>query len=210
MTTKARGRLTRDQARAQTRERLLVAARGLFVKRGFHMTTLDQVAEHAGYTKGAVYSAFESKADLFLAIFAERTRGRAAEVAQVGAHAGSLAELTELGQRHWVHTLREERDWSLLLIEFEVYAAREEGLRRRLAEIKGVYRAAVQTALEEVVERSGETLPLPARQLTIAQLALGNGILLEELSNPSPENVKILEAASTLLGLRLQAPDGGQ
>jgi AcrR family transcriptional regulator len=210
MATGVRSRLTREQARAQTRERLLEAARRLFVERGFHTTTLDEVAEQAGHTKGAVYSAFESKADLFLAIFDERTRSRAAEVASMGGCADSLAELMELGQRHWIRTLREERGWSLLLIEFEVHAAREERLRQRLAEIKGLYRAAVQTALEEVVGRSGETLPLPARQLTIAQLALGNGILLEELSDPNPENVEILEMASTLLGLRPHAPKSSQ
>jgi AcrR family transcriptional regulator len=189
---------------------LLEAARRVFVERGFQATTLDEVAEQAGYTKGAVYSAFESKADLFLAIFEERTRRRAGEVAAMGERASSLAELAQMGQRHWIRTLRDERDWSLLLVEFEVLAAREEGLRRRLAAIKGLYREALRGALEAVAKRSGEPLPLPAQLLVIAQLALGNGILLEDFSDPGPENLKAFRAASALLLRGLSATADGR
>jgi AcrR family transcriptional regulator len=80
----------------------------VFVERGFHAATLDEVAEKAGYTKGAVYSAFESKADLFLAIFEERTRRRAEELRRAAARVGSLTELAQAGERFWIATPREE------------------------------------------------------------------------------------------------------
>jgi AcrR family transcriptional regulator len=61
-------RLTRAQRRQQTRARLLEAAGQVFARRGFHAATLDEVAEAAGYTKGAVYANFANKDGLFLAL----------------------------------------------------------------------------------------------------------------------------------------------
>src|SRR6478609_4630153 len=62
-------RMTRAESKQQTRAAILAAAREVFARDGFHGATLDRVAEAAGFTKGAVYSAFDSKADLFLAVY---------------------------------------------------------------------------------------------------------------------------------------------
>ena len=67
----ATARLTRAERSAQTRGELLDAAQRRFFEAGYHATALGDVAEDAGYTKGAVYSTFGSKAGLFLALFDE-------------------------------------------------------------------------------------------------------------------------------------------
>ncbi len=59
-------RLTTEDSRERTTQRLLAAARKLIAKRGLSATTLDDVAEEAGYTRGAFYSNFNSKGDLFI------------------------------------------------------------------------------------------------------------------------------------------------
>ena len=61
-----RKRLTHEERRLQTRERLLEAAQALFIKRGFGATSLEQIADAAGYTRGAFYSNFKDKADLLI------------------------------------------------------------------------------------------------------------------------------------------------
>src|SRR5271168_2584331 len=61
--------LTPERRRQQTREHLLAAAAQVFGERGFHGASLDEVAAVAGFTKGAVYSNFKNKEDLFLALF---------------------------------------------------------------------------------------------------------------------------------------------
>src|ERR1700674_3832781 len=61
--------LTPERRRQQTRDHLLAAAAEVFAERGFHGATLDEVAAVAGFTKGAVYSNFKNKEDLFLALF---------------------------------------------------------------------------------------------------------------------------------------------
>lgn len=59
-------RLTREQSRAQTRERLLAAAATVFEQMGYSDASIDRIAEDAGYSKGAFYSNFASKEDIFL------------------------------------------------------------------------------------------------------------------------------------------------
>ncbi|HEV2920825.1 MAG TPA: helix-turn-helix domain-containing protein, partial [Actinomycetota bacterium] len=75
-------RQTRAQRRQQTRARLLDAAGQVFARRGFHAATVDEVADAAGYTKGAVYSNFANKEELFLALLDQRI---AAQLQQVEA-----------------------------------------------------------------------------------------------------------------------------
>src|SRR3712207_2353865 len=72
--------LTRDERRERTRGDLIDAADRLFVRQGFHATSVDTVAAEAGYTKGAVYSNFASKEDLFLAVYERRVEGALGEV----------------------------------------------------------------------------------------------------------------------------------
>ena len=69
-----RKRLTRVERRERTREELIAAADDLFTARGFHATSVDEIALEAGYTKGAVYSNFESKEDLFFAVYERRAK----------------------------------------------------------------------------------------------------------------------------------------
>jgi AcrR family transcriptional regulator len=59
-------RLTRSESQAQTRERLLESAKRVFLREGYVRTSLEKVADEAGYSKGAVYSNFEGKEALFL------------------------------------------------------------------------------------------------------------------------------------------------
>src|SRR5215813_1745239 len=78
MKTRAKPRVTQAERRERTREELVAAADRLFTGNGFHATSLDQIAAAAGYTKGAIYFNFESKEDLFFAVY-ERRAARAVD-----------------------------------------------------------------------------------------------------------------------------------
>ena len=73
-------RLTRPERAALTRRELLDAAQLRFFRDGYHATSLDDIADEAGYTKGAVYGTFKSKAGLFLALFDEVVERRVEEI----------------------------------------------------------------------------------------------------------------------------------
>src|SRR4029079_11737574 len=75
--------LSRAERREQTRDDLIAAADRLFVEGGFHATSLDQIAAAAGFTKGAVYSNFASKEDLFFAVYERRADAVEAQITEV-------------------------------------------------------------------------------------------------------------------------------
>src|SRR4051812_41463329 len=146
-------RLSRAERKQQTREALLDAGHRLFVREGFHRATLDRVAGEAGFTKGAVYASFPTKADLFLAIFERRTDERIERAQGALADTMTVGEMIDVMSREFGRVVREEHDWSLLLIEFWVHAARDEGLRRRLLEQRLRFRAALVELTRGAVER---------------------------------------------------------
>ena len=67
-TAPAATRMTREQSKANTRERLLDAARSVFASRGFRGASVEEIASEAGFSTGALYSNFDGKEDLFLVL----------------------------------------------------------------------------------------------------------------------------------------------
>ena len=76
-------RLSRAEQNDRNRALLLAAARRVFLERGYYAATLEQIADEAGFSKGAVYSRFASKADMFLALLEDRIAERAAQNAEL-------------------------------------------------------------------------------------------------------------------------------
>jgi AcrR family transcriptional regulator len=116
-------RVSRVESQARTRERLLRAAGDLFAERGVNGASVEQIAERAGYTRGAFYGNFAGKPELVAALLEERTRQEYDEVS-------ALAEAPDPVDafRDW-HRRRAERagDWLTLRLELLLYATREEG-----------------------------------------------------------------------------------
>ena len=147
--------LTPERRRQQTREYLLSAAAQVFGQRGFHGATLDEVAAVAGFTKGAVYSNFKSKDDLFLALLEDRyqsgrTSLRAFLDAADGPHqASDFLERIVTG-------FGDPRDpWGDLYQEFLVYAMRNPEARQKLAELERADLAALAALIQAEREKHG-------------------------------------------------------
>ena len=124
-------RLSRAEQAERNRALVLAAARRVFLARGYHGATLEQIADEAGFSKGVVYSQFEGKADLFLALLEARIEERAAENARLAESlpAGGLLALLD----HLARGDQATPGWLLLVIEFRVHAARDPVLSRRYA-----------------------------------------------------------------------------
>jgi AcrR family transcriptional regulator len=194
-------RMSRAERKEQTRQALLDAGRELFVREGFHRATLDRVAAEAGFTKGAVYASFPTKADLFLAIFERRTDERIAHLRKATRRASTVEQLMEVMSRDFGRVVRTERDWSLLLIEFWVHAARHEQLRERLLAQRRRFRAAVVEAA--VAAGAEQALAIPVEEFVAAQMALGNGMNLEAFLDPETVGTRPERLPTAMLrGLR--------
>lgn len=184
---------------AATRSALLAAGRAVFAREGFHRASLDRVAAEAGFTKGAVYASFDSKADLLLAIYAERVAQRAEAIAAAAAGVECLEDLRLRLLEEWHEGLEHDRDWALLRVEFLAHAARDPRLRVQLRAAHVPVRKAIASALTEVAERSGEALPLPAGELATLVMALGNGLNLEALLD-EPDTDRLFDTGTRQLG----------
>src|SRR5271170_3400876 len=91
-------RLSRAEQNGRNRALLLAAALRVFLARGYHAATLEQIADEAGFSTGVVYSRFDSKADMFLALLTDRIAERAVQNAAAGqlARSGDMAALAGL------------------------------------------------------------------------------------------------------------------
>jgi AcrR family transcriptional regulator len=191
-------RLSRAQQNDRNRARLLSAALRVFLARGYHAASLEQIADEAGFSKGAVYSRFASKADMFLALLTDRIAERAAQNASAVADlasSGTIAGLTELA---W-QAERATPGWRLLVTEFRVLAARDPALNRRYAAAHATTFDGIASVLSAVVERDGVRLAVPARRLAELLLAVETGIALEQLV--SPDAIDIRQAGAVLCQL---------
>jgi AcrR family transcriptional regulator len=176
-------RLSRVEQTERNRSLVLAAARRVFTERGYHAATLEQIAEAAGFSKGVVYSQFESKADLFLALLdssIERRAGENAEVVEGLAGGEGLAAMLE----HVSRFQRAEPTWALLVLEFRVHAARHPELNRRYAAAHRRTLEALSELLESLYERAAEEPPFPPRRMAEIVLAVGAGAQLEQAADP--------------------------
>ena len=201
-------RLSRAERSAQTRAELMASARQLFLRRGFHACSLELVAEEAGFTIGAVYSRFGSKADLFLAILEERIDQLVAEVAQVAGLDQPIPEHAELLAGRRMALLDREREWFPLVLEFWAHAARDERLRREFSARHERLVGAYAGLIEADYARLGLPLPLASDVLARAVVAMGNGIALERLAGPDrvPDGLLSTMAVAFLRGAAADQP----
>lgn len=184
-------RRSRAQKQAQTRAQLLQAAARVFARRGFHGARVEEIAEEAGYSHGAVYSNFGGKEDLFLAVFEQYMTQRVQEVADAVEIEGSFAERGRAGADQWMERFTEDRATFLLHLEFMIHAARNPHLSKQFGERMSALRLEIERYL---TEREGDTdtpLPLPAADLALILRALGIGLAVEALNQPGEINIRI-------------------
>src|SRR4029453_6330670 len=118
-------RLTREEKKARTRAQLIDAAAAVFARRGFVAASLDEVAEEAGLTKGAVYSNFNSKEELFEAVIEDRLNEpmkHAADVIDSGT--GTTEKMAQPGVRGCWGVVQQEREVFLLALEMNIHVPR--------------------------------------------------------------------------------------
>ena len=189
--------LTPDRRRQQTREHLLAAAARVFAERGFHGATLDAVAAAAGFSKGAVYSNFKSKEDLFLSLL-ESSYSREMESLWGTLEASETppeARLTDflpliLGGTD--PSLSPE-DWTVLYMEFALFSVRHPAARRRLAELD----EANITAVAELIASEQMGLKDFASVKSAARIieALFRGLGLMRTIDPDAVDAALMESA---------------
>jgi AcrR family transcriptional regulator len=167
----------------RTRDALVSAAARIFLARGFQGASLREIASEAGVTTGAVYSNFDGKADLFLAVLEENIDPRLAVMYEAARAAPRRGLGAAVGEQFAAY-VRQQRRWLALLIEFWAQAARDPKLRPTFADRHAKLRGAIAEVLAERADRLDLSLALPADRLATVVIALTNGMAVERLASP--------------------------
>jgi AcrR family transcriptional regulator len=194
-------RLNRIEQVERNRALVLDAARRVFLQRGYGAASVEAIAEEAGFSKGVIYSQFESKADLFLALLEARIEARATQNAAIGRRLSgreAMLALLRLGREDAAR----EGGWAMLLIEFRAHAARDAALGARYGRAHARTVERLAATIEAVHRAAGLTPAATPPQLARMVLALGAGRALEEAADPGGLPLDAFDAAALrLLGL---------
>ena len=166
-------RLTPDRRRELTRTALIEAAAEVFSKRGFQAASLEEIADAAGFTRGAIYSNFGGKEDLLIAVLDLLTEQQLAAFSDM-IEKGS-DDRTAAAGAIWSNTQREQR-LPVLSLEMRAHAMRNPEFRRRLAQAERKHQEQIARFIEQVAERENRPLSLPARELADMLRAFSDGL----------------------------------
>jgi TetR/AcrR family acrAB operon transcriptional repressor len=180
-------RRTKEEALA-TRHRLIDAAEVLFQSQGVSQTSLQQIAEQAGATRGAIYWHFKDKADLFNAMMERVTLPMESAVRIGGNSEHDPLTLIESGM---VHALRLVTDDPQVRRVFEVamhkveYSGEMASVQRRHLEGRNACVADFEKALRLAARRARVKLPVPAAMAAYGLHALISGLIQDWLLDPT-------------------------
>jgi AcrR family transcriptional regulator len=201
----------RKEKQARTRAMLMRSAGKLFCQRGLEQASVDDIAQDAGYTKGAFYSNFKNKEELFLAMLDQKfgeeieriERGLTTDVTPDEAARHASVDL--------IRFMRSDPEWERLYLEFVAYAGRNEEFRQELL----TRCLAMDRTLSEVYARWGKAIgiepPIPIADIARITGIMTHGFLLNQQIDPDlPEELYGTMMAAFVLGLQEMAKVSGQ
>ncbi|SHE97779.1 transcriptional regulator, TetR family [Kaistia soli DSM 19436] len=169
-------RLSREESRVRTREMLLASAARAFARAGYSGASVDDIAEDAGFSKGAFYSNFASKEAIFLALLEVRKQSEIMAVRAMIAEVDSDKLMETLTT--WLDALHGDRDFALLAAELELQARRSESLAAGYEALQKRFSDELVAFIAVVFERLELTPPAPIKDIADTFIAISNGSAL--------------------------------
>jgi TetR/AcrR family transcriptional regulator, transcriptional repressor of aconitase len=178
-TSRPRKRLTREESRAQTRATLIAVGREHFLRFGLGGAVAEKIAEDAGYSRGALYSNFDSKEELFVAVIQE-------EQARHVNFFRSLLRDEPSGKkgvkkfRDAIADLMTDHDWIVLRAEFEIGALRSERIRQRFVEVHRQQLRDGSELMRDLLQSSEVTLKFKPDDFITVIITLAHGMAVTQ------------------------------
>jgi AcrR family transcriptional regulator len=185
--SRTRRRLTRKEKQAETRSSLLDAAERVFLRHGLAGSSVEEISAEAGFTRGAFYSNFASKDELFVELLQDRVYRQYAEMAErTQEQPGTPRERLRWGIERVRDVQKDEGGrWLFRLwLECLTKAARDEEFRKLAATFWSGNRGILSGQIEETFREIGEEPPLPVKQIATAMIALDVGLAVQHLVDP--------------------------
>jgi AcrR family transcriptional regulator len=187
--------------RAVTVERLLDAALATFADLGFHAASVEDICRRGGFTRGAFYSSFSTKDELFMALFRRETAAKMARLeTQLAGFEAADDPIATVVER-CLDTLGQDRQWQRVFLEYTLLATRTPAAAATLAEHTRDLFSHLATVIAAAAARAGIELAIPPGELARIAVALHDGITLQELPG-GPAGDSSLQHPALLLLLR--------
>ena len=178
-----RERVPREVRTRTTRRKLLRSAEHIFARDGFEAASIEEIADAAGYSRGAFYANFNSKEDLFMALLEDFFRRRMADVQSLMEIAKSPQEQARL-LRSYYSRIANQKQWVLIFLEYKLFAVRHPRVQIRLQQrLRGLRTGGAQI-LKGLSTALGHRTPVSSMTAAVAMGALSNALLLEHLVDP--------------------------
>jgi AcrR family transcriptional regulator len=197
-TPPARTRLTRQESQARTRTLLLEVAATEFLAHGYAATSLERVAETAGFSKGAVYANFAGKEELCLAVLENHYFALLQRFLGEFAAGGDTIEQRLAVLEQWWDVFVADEAWQLLALEFAVQTRHNPKVQAQLVERERMMRMAITALLSQQISQLGVTPVLPPDQLGVVLVAVVGGIAVQRLLDPTIPASLITDAVRAL------------
>ncbi|HUO12129.1 MAG TPA: helix-turn-helix domain-containing protein [Caulobacteraceae bacterium] len=182
-----------SRRRAETVARLVEAANEVIAEKGFQRASLDEIAARAGLTKGAIYSNFGSKEDLFLAVAATHTAGFKLQLAPDVGLRDNFARLLD----SYVAAFPKAQAHAAFNAEFMLYALTHEAMRERWEEgFADAISGPAPAEVEAYLKRSGRP---SAKAFRVILHAMSTGLALQRALTPDLVTEDVVRAAFELL-----------
>lgn len=170
---------TRAERQAQTRAALVDAAEEVFLERGFQGSSVEQIAHRAGFTRGAFYSNFQSKEELFAELLQARAFARYRELVSGDVREMSLRELGELNAR-----MASEGPLFRLWLELLAHAGRDASFKEIAARFWSGTRTLGAQSITEQFRAAGVEPPADPAVIASAFIAMDVGLALQHFVDP--------------------------
>lgn len=199
--------MSHKQLREQNRALLLDAAESVFAQRGYRVATVDDIAKAAALTKGAVYSHFNSKEELFQASVRRRFQERLEAFENIVAQDMPLSDQTSLAALDFAKSVDGEADWALLFLEAWAEMIRSPSFGAELRAINDEFRAAFAAAIDNMRAAQGLELPIESDAIAEMLIAVTHGFGIEHRLHPEQADDQLFSQLmrTVLVGLLAQA-----
>ena len=198
-------RLSRAESKAETRRRLLEAAAEVFNRHGFQGGSIEEICAEAGFTRGAFYSNFESKEQLFVELLHARVYDDFRRMIESVPADLSPADGLRWGARRLQRYYEESKqDWLFaLLLDCLAHAARHPEFRSLPATFWSGTRAMNAAGIERGFKERGKPPPIEPEHLATALTALDIGLAVQHLVDPEAVPLSLYPRLYELLFLPL-------
>ncbi|MCU1496784.1 MAG: TetR family transcriptional regulator [Acidimicrobiales bacterium] len=182
--------LSRRESQAVTRERLLEVAGEQFFEHGYRSTSLERVAELAGFSKGAVYSNFNGKDELVLAVLDHHFANRLVDLQRALGSSPETVEDRVATFSQWWELMVGDQGWGVLILEVASATRDRAWMRREMASRERMIIGFVANMIQEEAERFSVELLLPAADLASVMVSVGEGLAFSRmLENEAPTSL---------------------